>query len=96
MKAPRGKLTAIVGPVGAGKSSLLAAMLKEMEQLTGQSCMLVSIVIGLFGFLCFCRGQMMKFSSLQLKVYWEDHFLYSLTWYPFSEKLISREVIKIV
>ena len=28
---PRGKLTAIVGPVGAGKSSLLAALLGELE-----------------------------------------------------------------
>ncbi|KAK3802039.1 hypothetical protein RRG08_064632 [Elysia crispata] len=40
MKIPRGKLTAIVGPVGAGKSSLISAMLREMEQLTGQSSML--------------------------------------------------------
>ncbi|RUS82077.1 hypothetical protein EGW08_010154, partial [Elysia chlorotica] len=43
MKIPRGKLTAIVGPVGAGKSSLISAMLREMEQLTGQSSMLGNV-----------------------------------------------------
>ncbi|GFO38362.1 canalicular multispecific organic anion transporter 1 [Plakobranchus ocellatus] len=37
LKIPQGKLVAVVGPVGAGKSSLLSAMLGEMEQLTGQS-----------------------------------------------------------
>ncbi|GFR90411.1 multidrug resistance-associated protein 1 [Elysia marginata] len=34
---PRGKLIAVVGPVGAGKSSLLSATLGEMQQLTGDS-----------------------------------------------------------
>ncbi|CAG5132940.1 unnamed protein product, partial [Candidula unifasciata] len=33
---PKGKLVAIVGPVGAGKSSLLSALLGEMEKLQGQ------------------------------------------------------------
>ncbi|CAG5129177.1 unnamed protein product, partial [Candidula unifasciata] len=33
---PKGKLVAIVGPVGAGKSSLLSAFLGEMEKLQGQ------------------------------------------------------------
>lgn len=31
----KGSLTAIVGPVGAGKSSLISAFLGEMEKLTG-------------------------------------------------------------
>ncbi|KAK3802036.1 hypothetical protein RRG08_064629 [Elysia crispata] len=39
MSIPRGKLVAVVGPVGAGKSSLLSAALGEMEQLTGQRSM---------------------------------------------------------
>ncbi|RUS91376.1 hypothetical protein EGW08_000893 [Elysia chlorotica] len=43
MKIPQGSLTAIVGPVGAGKSSLISAMLREMEQLTGQSSLLGQI-----------------------------------------------------
>ncbi|KAK7450079.1 hypothetical protein BaRGS_00039980 [Batillaria attramentaria] len=33
---PQGKLVAVVGPVGCGKSSLLAAMLGEMEKLKGK------------------------------------------------------------
>ncbi|KAK3775938.1 hypothetical protein RRG08_000349 [Elysia crispata] len=37
MAIPRGKLIAVVGPVGAGKSSLLSAMLREMEKLQGES-----------------------------------------------------------
>jgi ATP-binding cassette subfamily C (CFTR/MRP) protein 1 len=38
VELPRGKLTAVVGPVGAGKSSLLAALLGELElvQLSGK------------------------------------------------------------
>jgi ATPase subunit of ABC transporter with duplicated ATPase domains len=32
---PRGQLCAIVGPVGAGKSSLLSAMIGEMKRLSG-------------------------------------------------------------
>ncbi|GFO38359.1 multidrug resistance-associated protein 1 [Plakobranchus ocellatus] len=39
MKIPKGKLVAVVGPVGAGKSSLLSAMLGEMEQLSGRCSM---------------------------------------------------------
>jgi ABC-type hemin transport system ATPase subunit len=31
----RGRLVAVVGPVGAGKSSLLSAMLGEMETVAG-------------------------------------------------------------
>ncbi|XP_046571663.1 multidrug resistance-associated protein 1-like isoform X2 [Haliotis rubra] len=35
LKIPRGSLTAVVGAVGAGKSSMLSAILGEMEKLTG-------------------------------------------------------------
>ncbi|KAI9009746.1 P-loop containing nucleoside triphosphate hydrolase protein [Gaertneriomyces semiglobifer] len=35
LKIPKGSLTAIVGPVGAGKSSFLAALLSEMRCLKG-------------------------------------------------------------
>ena len=36
MKVPEGKLVAVVGQVGSGKSSLVAAMLGEMEKLKGK------------------------------------------------------------
>ncbi|XP_067674526.1 multidrug resistance-associated protein 1-like [Haliotis asinina] len=35
LQIPEGKLVAVVGQVGAGKSSLISAMLGEMEKLTG-------------------------------------------------------------
>ncbi|CAG0921145.1 unnamed protein product, partial [Notodromas monacha] len=37
VEIPKGKLTAIVGPVGCGKSSLLSAFLGEMDRLTGSA-----------------------------------------------------------
>ncbi|KAK3576577.1 hypothetical protein CHS0354_011254, partial [Potamilus streckersoni] len=36
MKIPKGKLVAIVGHVGSGKSSFISALLGDMERLTGQ------------------------------------------------------------
>ena len=36
LKIGEGKLVAVVGQVGAGKSSLIAAMLGEMEKVRGQ------------------------------------------------------------
>ena len=35
LEVPRGRLCAIVGPVGSGKSSLLSGLLGEMKQLAG-------------------------------------------------------------
>lgn len=35
LEIPRGRLCAIVGPVGSGKSSLLSGLLGEMKQLAG-------------------------------------------------------------
>lgn len=35
MKVKTGSLVAVVGPVGSGKSSLLSAMLGEMERTSG-------------------------------------------------------------
>ena len=43
VKVTQGKLVAIVGQVGAGKSSFVAAMLGEMEKLTGKVVVNVSI-----------------------------------------------------
>ena len=37
-KAEAGKLTAIVGDVGSGKSSLLAAVMGEMRKVSGELC----------------------------------------------------------
>ena len=37
-----GELVAVVGPVGAGKSSLISALLGEMDKLNGQVVMKVS------------------------------------------------------
>ena len=42
MTVPRGKLVAIVGAVGAGKSSLVSAMLGEMDKLEGEVSLNVS------------------------------------------------------
>ena len=38
-----GELVAVVGPVGAGKSSLISALLGEMDKLNGQVLMRVSV-----------------------------------------------------
>ncbi|KAH9514953.1 Multidrug resistance-associated protein 1 [Bulinus truncatus] len=38
IKISEGKLYAVVGPVGSGKSSLMCALLGEMERLTGIAC----------------------------------------------------------
>ena len=37
-----GELVAVVGPVGAGKSSLISALLGEMDKINGQVLMRVS------------------------------------------------------
>ncbi|GFO05509.1 canalicular multispecific organic anion transporter 1, partial [Plakobranchus ocellatus] len=37
LRVPEGKLYAVVGPVGSGKSSLMAALLGEMERLVGRA-----------------------------------------------------------
>ena len=43
MKVQRGSLTAVVGQVGCGKSSLLSAVLGEMHKSSGRVNMSVSI-----------------------------------------------------
>jgi ABC-type multidrug transport system fused ATPase/permease subunit len=49
LRVPKGSLIAVVGPVGSGKSSLLAAIFGEMEQHTG------SLVLG--GSIGYCPQQ---------------------------------------
>jgi ABC-type multidrug transport system ATPase subunit len=36
MKVPKGSLVAVVGTVGAGKSSLMSAILGEMQKINGR------------------------------------------------------------
>ena len=38
IQVPKGALAAVVGPVGCGKSSLVSALLGEMEKLEGTVC----------------------------------------------------------
>jgi ATP-binding cassette subfamily C (CFTR/MRP) protein 1 len=45
VKIPRGKLTAIVGTVGCGKSSLISAFLGEMDRLSGTAVIEVSMML---------------------------------------------------
>lgn len=44
MLVPSGSLVAIVGHVGCGKSSLVSALLGEMEKLEGEVAVKVGIV----------------------------------------------------
>jgi ATP-binding cassette subfamily C (CFTR/MRP) protein 1 len=44
VSVPRGKLVAVVGKVGAGKSSLVSAILGEMHKISGK----VSVQVSLF------------------------------------------------
>ena len=48
LKIGEGKLVAVVGQVGAGKSSLIAAMLGEMEKVQGRVNIQVNHYIILF------------------------------------------------
>ncbi|XP_045840743.1 ATP-binding cassette sub-family C member 3 isoform X4 [Meles meles] len=43
IQVPKGALVAVVGPVGCGKSSLLSALLGEMEKLEGTVCVKGSV-----------------------------------------------------
>lgn len=45
LDVPDGKLVAVVGQVGAGKSSLISAFLGEMEKLQGRVYVKVGIVL---------------------------------------------------
>ncbi len=50
---PQGSLLAVVGHVGCGKSSLISALLGEMEKLEGE----VSIRVGLHFMFCITYKQ---------------------------------------
>ena len=42
LKVPKGSLIAVIGPVGSGKSSLLSAILGEMDKISGSVNTVVS------------------------------------------------------
>lgn len=44
---PEGSLVAVVGPVGSGKSSLLSALLGEMDKLEGTVVVQVAVLISM-------------------------------------------------
>ena len=48
LEVTEGELLAVVGPVGAGKSSLISAVLGEMEKLQGKVNIRVKIRSNLF------------------------------------------------
>ena len=48
IRIKKGELAAIVGEVGAGKSSLLSALLGDMEKLDGRVNILVRILLFYF------------------------------------------------
>lgn len=47
MCIPEGSLVAVVGPVGSGKSSLLSALLGEMDKLEGTVVVQVAVLISM-------------------------------------------------
>lgn len=81
LKIPSGKLVAVVGQVGSGKSSLLSALLGEMDKLSGRVNVHVStgtspqtmlITTGTICGVCVSKGMYPTFSFLRLcivKVY---------------------------
>lgn len=56
---PEGSLVAVVGPVGSGKSSLLSALLGEMDKLEGTVIVQVAVLI-----LVNCTDKMQMLDSL--------------------------------
>jgi len=51
LRVEPGKLVAVVGSVGSGKSSLLECLLGEMDKLNGTIVMQVAVFVCLFVFL---------------------------------------------
>lgn len=56
---PEGSLVAVVGPVGSGKSSLLSALLGEMDKLEGTVIVQVAVLI-----LVNCTDKMQMLDSI--------------------------------
>jgi len=53
LEIPDGSLVAIVGTVGSGKSSLLSAILGEMDKLYGEASVKVIVMLYLYNILTF-------------------------------------------
>jgi ABC-type transport system involved in cytochrome bd biosynthesis fused ATPase/permease subunit len=48
VKVPEGKLVAVVGSVGCGKSSFLSAILGDMEKVSGKVVVKVCLIVVIF------------------------------------------------
>ena len=71
LSVPKGGLIAVVGSVGSGKSSLVSAILGEMEKDFGSLNMHVSILNGIFCCIFCFNGTMDPFSTIPyLKIYY--------------------------
>jgi len=67
----KGELVAVVGVVGAGKSSLLSALLGDMTKLSGQASVNV------------CLNPVIRIYSL-FKFYFRNSLRESLSWFSFE------------
>ena len=78
---PRGKLVAIVGAVGAGKSSLVSAMLGEMDKLSGEVFLDVCILYNFYIFYYTLYLDVCILYNLQYIFYYYMCVIISFTYY---------------
>ena len=66
MQVSRGQLVAVIGPVGAGKSSLLSAILGQMQRCDGN----ISVNVRRSGLRCYVYGSQCA-TNLTSHVFWK-------------------------